>query len=417
MKKSIRQLFWCLLIVLACTVSAATVQAAVPSKVTLNKKTVNMLVGETTTLKATISPSSAKDDKLTWKSSNKNVAAVTSAGKITAKKAGTATITVTTSNGKKATCKVTVSSKKPTKITLDKTADMLLVGEKLTLKPTIAPTNAKTDILTWKTSNKAVATVSAGVVTAKKKGTATITVTTSNGKKATCKITVNPVYADSTDYIRIKTPEGIRTFHKYSQYAYNSYLSNFGCVTTTVSMIASSFGKDYDPKTINAGADSAVYSEKYALKKLTGSSSSPLYQKAAMNLSLASQIFTDLGITNKVVYQFNAASAAKEIKEHLAKGKPVLVKANNQKVNGHKVANGHHALALIGIDEDGTGIFIDSTSRKLNYAHASKTYFKLSIEDFVKNHMTSCTGSNFKNPYVTSIMDNNYTGGGYILVG
>ena len=76
------------------------------------------------------------------------------------------------------------------KVTTNYTQYVMKKGQKLQLKATISPKNAKTT-LKWKTSNKKVATVSSkGVVTAKaKKGKATITVTAGK-KKATCKITI-----------------------------------------------------------------------------------------------------------------------------------------------------------------------------------------------------------------------------------
>ncbi len=78
----------------------------------------------------------------------------------------------------------------PTKVSLNKTSANLVVGKKITLKATLTPAKATTK-LTWSSSNKKVATVSAsGTVTGVKKGTATITVRTANGKTATCKITV-----------------------------------------------------------------------------------------------------------------------------------------------------------------------------------------------------------------------------------
>ena len=64
-------------------------------------------MGSTLTLKATMTPSSSTD-KLTWTSSNKKVASVDKNGKVKALKKGTATITVKTTSGKKATCKITV---------------------------------------------------------------------------------------------------------------------------------------------------------------------------------------------------------------------------------------------------------------------------------------------------------------------
>ena len=76
-------------------------------------------------------------------------------------------------------------------VKMSKTKASLKVGETTTLKATIKPKNVTDKTVTWKSSNKKVATVDKnGKVTAKKKGTCTITAVTSNGKKAKCKITV-----------------------------------------------------------------------------------------------------------------------------------------------------------------------------------------------------------------------------------
>ena len=81
------------------------------TKVKLNQTKVTITKGKSTNLKATVSPSDASNKKVTWKSSNTAVASVTQAGKVTAKKAGTAKITVTTADGKKtASCTVTVKN-------------------------------------------------------------------------------------------------------------------------------------------------------------------------------------------------------------------------------------------------------------------------------------------------------------------
>ena len=81
----------------------------VPAKVVLNKKNLSLTKGATAVLKATVTPAKAYSKGGTWTSSNKKVAAVSGNGKVTAKAAGTAKITYTTLNGKKATCKVTVT--------------------------------------------------------------------------------------------------------------------------------------------------------------------------------------------------------------------------------------------------------------------------------------------------------------------
>ena len=76
----------------------------------------------------------------------------------------------------------------PTSIKLNKTSAYLGKKESITLKYTLSAGSSST--VTWSSSNKNVATVSGGKVTAKGAGTATITATTANGKKATCKVTV-----------------------------------------------------------------------------------------------------------------------------------------------------------------------------------------------------------------------------------
>ena len=76
-------------------------------------------------------------------------------------------------------------------VKMSKTKATLKVGETVTLKATIKPKDVTDKTVTWKSSNKKVATVDKnGKVTAKKKGTCTITAVTSNSKKAKCKITV-----------------------------------------------------------------------------------------------------------------------------------------------------------------------------------------------------------------------------------
>ncbi len=80
------------------------------TKVELNKSKASLKIGKTLTLKAAVTPSSATDKKVTWKSSNTKVATVDENGKVKANRAGVVTITciVGDESGKKATCKITV---------------------------------------------------------------------------------------------------------------------------------------------------------------------------------------------------------------------------------------------------------------------------------------------------------------------
>ena len=160
--------------------------------VSLDKASMTLTKGETSQLTATISPSNATNKSVSWESSSTSVATVSSSGLVTAVGAGTASITVTTEDGKKtATCKVTV--KIPvTGVTLNKSELTLTEGETGQLTATVSPSNASNKNVSWKSSSTSVATVSsAGLVTAVAEGTATITVTTvDGGKTASCQVTV-----------------------------------------------------------------------------------------------------------------------------------------------------------------------------------------------------------------------------------
>ena len=91
----------------AYTIEGDTVEIPVTS-VTVNPTSLNLIVGDNATLTATVAPSNATNKKITWTSSNTSVATVSN-GTVTAKAAGTATITATSSNGEKGTATVTVT--------------------------------------------------------------------------------------------------------------------------------------------------------------------------------------------------------------------------------------------------------------------------------------------------------------------
>ena len=159
--------------------------------VELNQSSATIYMGKNLALKATVSPSGASNPAVTFTSSNKSVATVSSSGVVTPVGTGTATITVTTVDGSFTdSCQVTVK-RAVTGIKLDKSTAQLKSNTTLTLKATITPSNATDKTIKWTTSNKKVATVSSkGVVTPVGKGTATITAKTENGLTAKCKVTV-----------------------------------------------------------------------------------------------------------------------------------------------------------------------------------------------------------------------------------
>lgn len=154
--------------------------------IALNKSDTIMVVGEYIVVSAVVRPANATNKSVTWSSSNSSVATVSSSGKITARKVGTATITATTKNGKTASIKITVTEKfiNVTSITLNVDKITLDVGETTTLKATIKPDNATNKGIIWSSNDESIAIVSSsGKVTAKKAGTATIIATTKDGNK------------------------------------------------------------------------------------------------------------------------------------------------------------------------------------------------------------------------------------------
>ena len=164
------------------------------SGVSLSKTSMTLVEGDSETISATVSPSNATNQTVSWSSSPSDVASV-DGGKVTALKPGKATVTVTTADGgKTATCSVTVEAKKipVTGVTLDKTEAELVEGESITLTATIAPEDATDKTVSWVSSDEEIAKVdSEGKVSAIAPGTADITVTTTDGeKKAVFALTV-----------------------------------------------------------------------------------------------------------------------------------------------------------------------------------------------------------------------------------
>ena len=200
-----------------------TVTGGVTYKVTgvsLDKTNLNLNPGKEGTLTATITPSNATNQNVTWESSPSGIVTIspsadTKTATITATGASgsTATITVTTEDGSKtASCTVTVTTATVpvTGVTLDPTSLTLDVNQTAPLTATITPNDATNQNVTWTSDNPSVATVSGGVVTAVAPGEATITATTQDGGfAATCTVTVNkPVVPPQPSDPAPSQPEG-----------------------------------------------------------------------------------------------------------------------------------------------------------------------------------------------------------------
>lgn len=140
-------------------------------------------------------PKSSKNYRLTYKSSNKKIVTISKNGILRTKKKGTVTITAISKDNKKAIAKTKLTVGKVVKTLKFKegTKKTVTEGKKFTLHPTYAPKSASTKAVTFKSSNKKIATVSSkGKVTAKKPGKVTITATCKDAKakKAKFQVTV-----------------------------------------------------------------------------------------------------------------------------------------------------------------------------------------------------------------------------------
>lgn len=166
------------------------VKTTIPSTVvTVAKKSIYLKKGDKYSLSYILAPLNTTDT-VTFASSNKKVATVSTAGKITAKAQGTAKITITTSSGKVANVKVNVAKKATKTKSLKVSKKMTMkAGQVQFIKYTRKPAKA-TEKVTFKSSQKAVVSVdSNGKLIAVKKGKAKITIK-SGKKKAVCTITV-----------------------------------------------------------------------------------------------------------------------------------------------------------------------------------------------------------------------------------
>ena len=165
------------------------------TSVTLDKTDLTLDVNDTEKLTVTVNPNDATNKTVTWKSDKPEIVEVDSNGNVTAKAAGTATITATV-DGKSVSCKVTVNGQTTTvpvqSVGLNTNKVELSVGEENKLVATVTPEAATNKEVTWASSTPEVATVDQdGKVVAQKPGNATITVTTKDGNKtATCEVTV-----------------------------------------------------------------------------------------------------------------------------------------------------------------------------------------------------------------------------------
>jgi uncharacterized protein YjdB len=170
------------------SVQVVTKKKALKS-VTIKSAPARLAVGKAKRLGASLSPAAATGVQVKWKSSKPKVLQVDAAGRLVAKKVGTATITVK-AGGLSARCKVRVVAP-VTAVRLPQKTLSLQQGKRLTMPAVATTTDGKKAKLLWSSGDAAVATVSAkGKISAVGPGKTTVVVRAENGKKAKLKVRV-----------------------------------------------------------------------------------------------------------------------------------------------------------------------------------------------------------------------------------
>ncbi len=165
------------------------------TKISLDFDSYRLGLGKSFKLTATVTTETATDQKVTWVSSNDEVATVNQNGKVTGIALGYATITAIAKDGSEVEASCDVRVVRPVEsVTLNKTTMSMFVGEGKTLKATINPKNATYKNAKWTSSDPSIAIVDEdGMVIGLKVGSVTITAEAldNSGKKAICYVWVN----------------------------------------------------------------------------------------------------------------------------------------------------------------------------------------------------------------------------------
>lgn len=178
------------------------------SSIELNKTELSLVEGEEFSLTATVKPEDATDKTVTWSSSDATIASVAE-GKVKGIKEGSVIITAKAGETS-ASCSVIIAKKTiaVTSIGLNKTTLTLTKGQSENLVATVQPEDATDKSVTWTSSNKTIATVENGKVTAIGGGEATITAKAGE-VEAACVVTVTvPVSSVSLNHTTLSLVEG-----------------------------------------------------------------------------------------------------------------------------------------------------------------------------------------------------------------
>lgn len=179
----------------------------IATDIKLDSSSLELTIGDTYALYASIYPENSSDKSIIWTSSNENVASVSGDGIVSGLNTGNTIITATTSNGLSASCYVKVLPIYVESIIISPSSIEAEEGTEIQLTATIAPDNATIKYVDWTSNNPSIAKVDdTGLVSIIAHGIATITAkaTDGSGIEANCEVTglsgVEEILAEGKDW-------------------------------------------------------------------------------------------------------------------------------------------------------------------------------------------------------------------------
>ena len=165
--------------------------------ISLNATQKELIIGDSFTLTATLSPENATNRNVIWKLVSGDAISLSNTGVIQAKKVGVALVRAEAADGSGITaeCKVVVKPRLVQAISLNATQKNLIIGDSFTLTATLSPENATNRNVIWKlVSGDAISLSNTGVIQAKKVGVALVRAEAADGSGITaeCKVVVKP---------------------------------------------------------------------------------------------------------------------------------------------------------------------------------------------------------------------------------
>lgn len=174
-------------------------QKVVDTNIYFDYSSMTMNIGDKETLTIHWEPSDTDDKSIVWRTTNSNVATIAAGGKVTAKGAGSCTISAESPQGNVARCEITVNRKvvPVERLSINTSSVTIQEGRGYRLKATISPANADNQTINWSSDDESVATVdSKGRISANSAGTTYIRAEI-EGIELACKVTVTASEADS----------------------------------------------------------------------------------------------------------------------------------------------------------------------------------------------------------------------------